>query len=359
MHSFVYTALPARVVFGPGTLAQVPDEVRRLGCRRALVLSTPQQVNEAQALADTLGDLGAGAFGEAAMHTPTEITERAVAAVKDTDIDCLVALGGGSTIGLGKAMALRTGLPQVVIPTTYAGSEATPILGETRDGLKTTQRTLDVLPEVIVYDVNLTLSLPPQMSATSGINAMAHAVEALYAQDANPIISCLAEQGIEALARSLPVIMQDPGNREARSDALFGAWACGTCLGNVGMALHHKLCHTLGGSFGLPHAETHTIILPHAVAYNAVAAPEAITRVAYAIGASDAAQGLFDFAVALGVSIALKDLGMQEAGLDRAAELAVASPYWNPRPIDHAGIRRLLDDAFRGRRPASARAYAS
>jgi alcohol dehydrogenase class IV len=359
MHSFIYTALPARVVFGPGTLAQVPDEVRRLGCRRALVLSTPQQVNEAQALADTLGDIGAGVFGEAAMHTPTEITERAVAAVKDADIDCLVALGGGSTIGLGKAIALRTGLPQVVIPTTYAGSEATPILGETRDGLKTTQRTLDVLPEVIVYDVNLTLSLPPQMSATSGINAMAHAVEALYAQDANPIISCLAEQGIEALARSLPIIMQDHGNREARSDALFGAWACGTCLGNVGMALHHKLCHILGGSLGLPHAETHTIILPHAVAYNAVAAPEAMTRVAYAIGASDAAQGLFDLAVALGVSMSLEDLGMQEAGLDRAAELAVASPYWNPRTIDHAGIRRLLDDAFRCRRPASARAHAS
>jgi maleylacetate reductase len=356
MHSFIYTALPARVVFGPGTLAQVPHEVDRLGCRRALVLSTPQQVNEAQALADSLGDVGAGVFSEAAMHTPVEVTERAVAAVKGVGIDCLVALGGGSTIGLGKAIALRTGLPQVAVPTTYAGSEATPILGETKDRLKTTQRTLDVLPEVIIYDVNLTLSLPPQMSATSGMNAIAHAVEALYAQDANPIISSLAEQGIAALARSLPRIVRDPGDREARSDALFGAWACGTCLGSVGMALHHKLCHTLGGSFGLPHAETHTVVLPHAVAYNTVAAPDAMTRVARAIGATDAAQGLFDLVVALGAPISLKDIGMPAAGLDRAAELAVANPYWNPRPIEHAGIRRLLENAFHGDRPDGTRA---
>jgi maleylacetate reductase len=215
------------------------------------------------------------------------------------------------------------------------------------------------LPEVIVYDVNLTLSLPPRLSATSGMNAIAHAVEALYAQDANPIISNLAERGIEALARSLPVITRDPGNLEARSDALFGAWACGTCLGSVGMALHHKLCHTLGGSFGLPHAETHTIILPHAVAYNAIAAPDAMKRVAHAIGATEAAQGLFDLATGLGVSTALKDVGMPEAGLDRVAELAISSPYWNPRTIERTGIRHLLEDAYRGHRPTNARVYAS
>lgn len=359
MDPFTYTALPARVIFGPGTLAQVPDEVRRLGCHRALVLSTPQQVNEALALAGTLGNVSAGVFDGAAMHTPVEITDRAIAVVKEGGIDCLIALGGGSTIGLGKAIALRTGLPQIAIPTTYAGSEATPILGETKDGLKTTRRTLDVLPEVIVYDVNLTLSLPPQMSVTSGINAIAHAVEALYAQDANPIISSLAEQGIAALGRSLPDIMRNPRNREARSDAVFGAWACGTCLGSVGMALHHKLCHTLGGAFGLPHAETHTIILPHAIAYNAVVAPDAMKRVARALSVGDAAEGLFEFAKALGAPIALKDVGMPEAELDHAAELAVANPYWNPQTIERAGIRRLLENAFHGRRPATSDARAA
>lgn len=354
MQSFVYTALPARVVFGSGTLAQVADEVRRLGCAKALVLSTPQQVEEAQALAARLGDLAAGVFAEAAMHTPTDVTGRVLARARDFGADCLVALGGGSTTGLGKAIALGTDLPQVVVPTTYAGSEATPILGETEGEQKTTRRSPKVLPEVIVYDVDLTLTLPVGLSATSGINAIAHAVEALYAEDANPVISMLAEAGIAALARALPRIASDPREREARSDALYGAWTCGACLGGVGMALHHKLCHVLGGSFDLPHAETHTVVLPHAVAHNAPAAPEAMARAAAALGAPDAARGLFDLARGLGAPTSLREIGLPEHGLDRAAELAVASPYWNPRPIERDAIRALLDDAWHGRRPAAA-----
>lgn len=354
MRSFVYTALPARVVFGSGTLARVADEVRRLGCGRALVLATPPQERDARGLADRLGDLAAGVFAEAAMHTPTDVTERGLMRARDLGADCLVALGGGSTTGLGKAIALRTGLPQVVVPTTYAGSEATPILGETKDGQKTTRRDPEILPEVIVYDVDLTLTLPVGLSVTSGINAVAHAVEALYAEEANPVISMLAETGIAALARALPRIAADPREREARSDALYGAWTCGTCLGSVGMALHHKLCHVLGGTFDLPHAETHTVVLPHAVAYNAPAAPEAMARAAAALGVPDAAPGLFDLARGLGAPTSLREIGMPEAGLDRAADLAVASPYWNPRPIERDAIRRLLDDAWHGRRPAAA-----
>lgn len=348
---FTYSALPARVIFGSGTLSKIPDELRLLGCRRALVLSTPEQQDAATSLASLLGDLCAGTFTQAAMHTPVDVTERAMKFVHDFGVDCTLALGGGSTTGLGKAIALRTDLPQIVVPTTYAGSEATPILGETAEGRKVTQRTLKVLPEVIVYDVDLTLTLPTALSATSGINAIAHAVEALYTQDANPVISMMAERGIEALARALPPIMKNPSGKSARSEALFGAWLCGVCLGAVGMALHHKLCHTLGGSFNLPHAETHTVLLPHAVAYNSAAAPEAMSRVAHALGAPNAAQGLFDLAKSLGTPTALREIGMLESGLDRAAELATASPYWNPRPIDRATIRALLDDAFYGRRP--------
>jgi alcohol dehydrogenase class IV len=351
--SFVYSALPSRVVFGFGTLARLPEEIRKLDCRRALVLSTPEQQNSARAIASLLGDFCAGTFTQAAMHTPIEVTERAMQSVAQLNADCTVAIGGGSTTGLGKAIALRTDLPQIVVPTTYAGSEATPILGETQEGRKTTQRSMKVLPEVILYDVDLTLTLPPALSATSGINAIAHSVEALYTQDANPIISMMAERGIESLSHALPLIVQNPADKSARSDALFGAWLCGVCLGAVGMALHHKLCHTLGGSFNLPHAETHTIILPHAVAYNAPAVPDAMARVARALGTSSAAQGLFDLAKSLGAPTALKDLGMDESELDRAADLATASPYWNPRPIDRTAIRALLDDAFFGRRPAS------
>jgi alcohol dehydrogenase class IV len=351
MQSFTYVSAPSRVVFGSGTLGQVADEVRVLGCGRALVLSTPQQEADARRLAERLGGLCAGVFPGAVMHTPIEVTEQAMAVVRQSGADCTVALGGGSTTGLGKAIALRTDLPQIVIPTTYAGSEATPILGETKDGLKTTQKSPKILPEVIVYDVDLTLSLPPRLSATSGMNAIAHAVEGLYTQDANPIVSLMAEEGIRALGSALPQIIRQPSDRGPRSDALYGAWLCGVVLGSVGMALHHKLCHTLGGTFDLPHADTHTVVLPHAAAYNAPAAPEAMARVARALGVEDAPQGLYDLAKGLGAPVALKDLGMPEEGLDRAADLAVANPYWNPRPIERPAIRALLDDAFHGRRP--------
>ncbi|WP_193075996.1 maleylacetate reductase [Pseudomonas sp. FME51] len=351
MHPFIYNALPTRVIFGFGTVTQVADEMCGLGCRRALVLSTPHQAGDAAQLAAQLGELSAGCFTEAAMHTPVEVTAQALKVVEQAGVDCVIALGGGSTIGLGKAIALNTDLPQIVIPTTYAGSEATPIIGQTENGLKTTQRTLKVLPEVIIYDIDLTLTLPVQMTVTSGMNAIAHAVEALYSKDANPLISMLAEQGIAAIARAIPRIHADPLDREARSDALYGAWACGTCLGAVGMSLHHKLCHTLGGSFDLPHAETHTVVLPHAVAYNSEAAMEAIGRVARALGVDNAARGLYDLAAVHGAPTRLADLGMAPGDVTRAVEIACASPYWNPRAIEPGGISDLLENAFTGKRP--------
>ena len=348
--NFVYNGQPARVIFGFGTLSQVAEEVRRLG-RRALVLSTPQQADEAHRLAATLGDLGVGVFAEAAMHTPVDVTARALEAAERLDADCTVALGGGSTTGLGKAIALRKDLPQLVIPTTYAGSEMTPILGETEHGAKKTIRSPKVLPEVVVYDVDLTMSLPPSLSATSGVNAIAHSVEALYAEDANPVIGLMACAGIEALAKALPRIVEKPDDRDARWQALYGAWLSGICLGAVGMGLHHKLCHTLGGAFDLPHAETHTIVLPHAVAYNARATRPAMARIAAALGADDAAMGLYDLAGRIGAKRALKDIGMPEAGVARAAEMALANPYWNPRPLELQAIQRLIARAWSGAPP--------
>lgn len=351
MQPFVYNGLPSRVVFGQGTLSRLSEELELLGCSRALVLATPQQQQQAQDVLKQLGDKGIDVYARAAMHTPVDITEDALQRVQSLDVDCTVAIGGGSTIGLGKAIALRTGLAQVVIPTTYAGSEMTPILGETQNGEKTTQRTLDVLPETVIYDVDLTLTLPVGMSGTSGINAIAHAVEALYARDGNPVITLMAEEGIAALGRSLPVIANDPSNIEARADALYGAWLCGACLGSVGMSLHHKLCHTLGGSFNLPHAETHTIVLPYAVAYNAPAAPDAMARICRALGCDDAAIGLYDLGRAVGAPSALSELGFSVEDVERATEIATRNPYWNPRDVEANGIRRLLTDAQSGRRP--------
>ena len=208
-----------------------------------------------------------------------------------------------------------------------------------------------ILPEIVLYDVDLTMTMPPKLSATSGINAIAHAVEALYARDRNPVISLMAQEGIRTLAQALPIIFARPNDKTARTDALYGAWLSGICLGAVGMALHHKLCHTLGGSFNLPHAETHTVILPHALAYNAPAAPEAMTRIATALGAPDAARGLHDLARKLAAPASLREIGMPESGIDQAADLAVKNPYWNPRPIEREAIRELIARAWRGDAP--------
>jgi alcohol dehydrogenase class IV len=262
-----------------------------------------------------------------------------------------VAIGGGSTTGLGKAIALRTDLPQIVLPTSYAGSEMTPVVGQTSGGIKTTQSSPKILPEIVIYDVDLTMTMPPKLSGTSGINAIAHAVEALYARDRNPVISLMAQEGIRTLAQALPAICARPGDKTARTGALYGAWLSGICLGAVGMALHHKLCHTLGGSFNLPHAETHTVILPHALAYNAPASPDAMARIATALGVPDAALGLHDLARKLAAPASLREIGMPESGIDQAADLAVKNPYWNPRPIEREAIRELIARAWRGDAP--------
>jgi alcohol dehydrogenase class IV len=348
---FVYQALPQRVLFGSGTLAELPAEAERLGLSRLLVLSTPGHRALAGEAATLLGSLCAATFTDARMHTPVEITAEAMTIVEAKSIDGTVAIGGGSTTGLGKAIALRTDLPQIVLPTTYAGSEMSNILGETEGGAKKTIRDRKVIPETVIYDVALTVTLPAGLSVASGMNAIAHAVEGLYARDGNPILSLMAEEGIRALGAALPRIGENPGDRAARRDALYGAWLCGTVLAGAAMALHHKLCHVLGGSFDLPHAETHAVVLPHAAAYNADAAPEAIARVARALGVKSAPGGLFDLTRETGAPVSLRELGMAEADLDRAADIAATDPYWNPRPIERDAIRQLLADAWHGRRP--------
>jgi maleylacetate reductase len=316
------------------------------------VLSTLDQADDAAAVAERIGTRAGGHFAGAVMHTPVAVTERAMAVVRDLDIDGILAIGGGSTTGLGKAIAYRTDLPQIVVPTTYAGSEMTPILGETSEGGKITRTDPRILPEVVIYDVALTMGLPVGLSGTSGINAIAHAVEALYAKDRNPIVSMMALEGIAALHSALPRIADDPGSKDARRAALYGAWLCGTCLGAVGMSLHHKLCHVLGGSFGLPHAETHTIVLPHALAYNAPAISDVISRLKNLLG-EDPARALYDLAVGIGAPVALRDIGMPESGIPEAAKRALANPYWNPLPLDEKTIEGLIARAWAGTPPQS------
>jgi maleylacetate reductase len=343
MKHFIYAALPTRVVFGRGKISEAPAEAQRLGMKYPLIITTQNQTESGSQLAQAIG--GAHWNG-AAMHTPVAETEKALAFFRERKADGVVSLGGGSSTGLGKAIAFRTDCPQLVIPTSYAGSEMTNILGETADGAKTTKRDAKIQPESVIYDPDLLGTLPPKFAATSGINAIAHAVEALYAVDGNPIVSLMAEEGIRALAKALPI------GAAGQDEALYGAWLCGAVLGSVSMALHHKLCHVLGGTFNMPHAETHTVILPHATAYNARGAEDAMMRIARAMGAKTAAGGLYDLAQTLGAPLRLKELGMPEDGLDKAADIAAANPYANPIPIERNAIRKLLDDAFHGRRPA-------
>ena len=356
MRSFAYDQLPGRVIFGVGSFGRLEAEVRRLGAGRAIVLCLPEQRGFAEQAVAQLGPIAAGIFAEAVMHVPIETARAARAAARELGADCAVAIGGGSTTGLGKAIALESALPIVCVPTTYAGSEMTPVYGITEAGVKKTGRDQRVLPKTVIYDPALTVGLPAKVSGPSGMNAIAHCVEALYAENANPVTSLMAADAIRALARALPVVVREPENLEARSDALYGAWLAGAALGAVGMAIHHKLCHTLGGSFHLPHAEVHTVILPHAAAFNREAAPEAMRIVAEALGAAgagvpDAAQGLYDLARRIAAPVALKDIGMPADGLDRAARLATQSPYYNPRPVDYGGVRALLEDAYAGKRP--------
>ncbi|SEK11293.1 maleylacetate reductase [Paraburkholderia diazotrophica] len=351
MEPFVYQGLPSRVVFGVGSLDQLDREIELLGAQRALVLATPQQRAQAEQLAARIGPRAAGVYAEAVMHVPVETARAARDVAARLGADCAIAIGGGSTTGLGKAIALETALPIIAIPTTYAGSEMTPIYGLTDGGVKKTGRDIRVLPKTVIYDPSLTVSLPSALSLTSGINAIAHAAEGLYAQDANPITSLMAEEGIRALGDGLPGVIGKPDDLNARAACLYGAWLCGAVLGSVGMSLHHKLCHTLGGTFNLPHAETHTIVLPHALAYNRDAAPHAMQRIARALHANDAAQAVFDLARDHGAPTALKDIGLKEADIDVALELALTSPYWNPRPVEREPLRALLRDAFEGRRP--------
>jgi alcohol dehydrogenase class IV len=355
MEHFVYQGTPSRVVFAWGALATLPVEVERLGARRALILATPEQRPLADEVMRVLGARAAGVHAQAVMHVPVEVARAARDAASALEADCCVAVGGGSTVGLGKAIALESSLPIVAVPTTYAGSEMTPIYGLTEGRLKRTGRDPRVLPRTVIYDPSLTLSLPAAISAASGVNAMAHAMEALYAEDANPVISLMAEESIRALGEALPVIVRAPDDAPMRSRALYGAWLAGTCLGAVGMALHHKLCHTLGGTFNLPHAQTHAAMLPHTAHYNHAAAPEALGRVARALGGNEAADAgplLFKLNRALGIPAALAQLGMPEQGLDEAAELACQNPYTNPRAVERDAIRALLQRAWQGSVPA-------
>ena len=351
MLNFQYHALPWNIVFEVGALQRLAEEVQKLGYERALVLCTPNQADQARGILGLLGQKGVGLFDQAMMHVPIETVEQAMAMAKQLKADCTVSLGGGSTTGLGKALALKMGLANIAIPTSYAGSEMTNIWGVTENGRKVTGRDDSVVPTLTLYDPELTLTMPPEFAGPSGLNAMAQAVVNVTAGKLNPIVSMMALEAVRALARSLPKVIADPQDIEARADALYGASLAGGSLGTGTTSLHHRLCHTFGGTFNTPHAETHTILLPHCVAYNAAATAVGTQQLAEALGVSDAAQGIFDLAKTVGAPTALRDIGITQADLDRAAAIATESPVNNPEPVTTERVRALLENAWHGSEP--------
>lgn len=352
MKEFRLQTLPWNVVFGAGKLASLPGELESLGFTRALVLSTHEQERDARRIADLLGDRAAGIFSAARMHVPVEVAAKAAQAARDCNADCSVSIGGGSTTGLGKALALNPGIPLVAIPTTYAGSEMTNIWGMTEDGRKKTGRDLRVLPKLTLYDAELTLGLPPEIAGPSGMNALAQATINAKDRRTNPVIMSMALEAIRAIAEYLPTVVKEPGNLDAREQVLYGASLAGAALGAGVTSLHHRLCHTLGGSFNTPHAETHTILLPYSVAYAAPAVPDLMARIAEALGADHAAQGIHDLSSGMGLPTSLRDIGIGEEDLTRIADIATETAIENPAPVTRDGVVDLLQNAYAGTRPA-------
>ncbi len=349
---FVYDVPASRVVFGTGRIRQVPDEVERLGAERVLLIAGGRE-KHADELAAALGSRLVERIGEVVMHVPAALATAAYERTEQSSADLVVCLGGGSAIGLAKAVALRSGLPILAVPTTYAGSEMTPIWGLTDGGRKTTGRDRTVLPATVVYDPALTTSLPADISAASGMNALAHLVEGLYAPDASPVTAVIAEEGIRALANALPQVVVAPHDLDARACALYGAWLAGCVLGTAGMGLHHKICHVLGGAYDLPHAGTHSAVLPFVTAYNAPAAPAAMVRAARALGAQDPARALWELARRIGAPTSLAQVGLDPGRIQEATRLVVENPPANPRPVDRAAVHELLRAAHAGMPPGT------
>jgi len=336
------------VVFGAGSFASLPQEVDRLSTKRILIVATPGRSAIVERAVALLGDRVGGCFDEAVVHVPEAVAARAIIAATTARADTIVSIGGGTAIGVSKAIALATSLSIVSVPTTYSGSEMTPLWGLTRHGAKQTGRDSRVQPRTVIYDPDLTLDLSASVTAASGMNAIAHCVEALYAPDANPVTSWMSEEGIRALGESLPILVESPHDVDARTRALYGAWLAGTVLACTQMGLHHKLCHVLGGRFDLPHAEVHAVLLPYTVEYNAPAASDAMSRVSGALGATDAPVALYRLCRRLPIPKSLAEIGMREAGLQETASLALEQAYPNPRPVTKAGVLSILDRAYAG-----------
>ncbi|MET9790368.1 maleylacetate reductase [Streptomyces canus] len=347
---FVHRSPSRTVHFGHHLTARVAQLLDEHRYRRTYVIASPRLERVAEDAAQALGTRCAGGQSDAEMHVPAATVAQTLERFDASGADSVLAIGGGSPIGLAKAIALERNVPIAAVPTTYAGSEMTAIWGITREGVKRTGRDESVRPSTVVYDVELTADMPLVLTLTSGYNAIAHAMEALYAPDSTPLTNVQAEEGVRRVYRAVTTLVtgDESGHAEARTDALIGAWFCGAVLGATTMSLHHKLCHVLGGTFDLPHAATHAVLLPYVLAFNAPAAGDMSAALRRTTGAEDPAQALRDLTMKAGAPTSLRELHMPRTGVGPAVEQACAAPYDNPRDVNPEALHDLLDRAWRG-----------
>ncbi len=348
----VYNATPPRIVFGAGSLAKVSDAVEVYGAKRAVVVATPGRSGLAQRVADLLGDRCCGIIPEAVSQVPIELAQRGRKLAADMGADCIVSVGGGASIGLGKGIGLEYAKPIIAIPTTYAGSEMTGFCGITIDGVKRMHTSLNMLASTVIYDPELSLSLPTDISMASAMNALAHCVDVVYVPTVSPIILAAAHEGAAVLMDAMPRVAADPSDLAARTDLLYGAYLAGAAL-TGGFAYQHGVAHTLGGSFSIAHGLSHALVLPHVAAYNKRHAPRELARLAQAMGVAELGPALFDLLKKTGLPTSLAEVGFQEGDIARAADITVETDNGlNPGPITREDVVALLEDAYHGRRPA-------
>ena len=357
---FTHETLGQRVVLDAGGAGRhIAEELDRIGASRPMLIAGNTERRFADGVAARMPV--AVRWAEVVQHVPVELAERARKAAVQAGVDVLVSVGGGSTTGLAKAVAMTARVPIVAVPTTYAGSEATPVWGLTENREKRTGLDPGVLPVTVIYDATLTLSLPVDLSVASGCNALAHCVDSMWAPATDPINQALALEGARALAVGLPKVVGEPEGLDGRSRCLYGAYLSAVAFASAGSGLHHKICHVLGGAYDLPHAQTHAIVLPHVLAYNAPAVPEAASRIAQALGAQQgthddparaALTALLRLRDAVGAPRALRAVGMAESDIpDAAARIVPVVPPSNPAPVDQQSLQALLRAAWNGDDP--------
>ncbi|WP_420392236.1 maleylacetate reductase [Acuticoccus sp.] len=346
---FVHETLPQRIVYGPGRFADVGDEVRGLGFARPLIVATPGRRGAAERVREAAGGT---VFAEAKMHAPAEVVEAAGRVMDEAGADGLVSCGGGSALGIAKALAHLRQVPILAVATTYSGSEGTARWSIMKDGNKAGAVDPIVLPRTVIYDPELTVSLPREVSAPSGMNAMAHAVACLYEASSSPIHRLLAADALARMARALPAIEADPSDLAARGDALIASFLCGTVMPAT-LGVHHKCAHVLGGAYALPHAEVHTVLLPHTAAYNAQAAPDAARIIAAALGGEAPGPALHALLSSISAPTSLTALGLARDAVPRAAEVVCAAELSGPRPADESSVRAMLERAWAGEPPTA------